>query len=315
MNHHRFSRLLAGSAGVFALVALAGSAAAQNAPEPKPGEPVLGGPPAQDASVPGQKRSFAGAGNQGKERLADRALPPRVFVQALEALRVPDAAEGVRLTAAQEESLRAIHTEFTASVQAFRESHRDEIADLRSKLSPEARAKLDQKARAAGLGVFAESPERSGKDGVKGKGADRSRPKRSPEAAEPPADQMELPASAASDERIRRRLAEILQGAPNPKDAQAKAMSVLSDPQRAVVKTEIERLRKAQEQKRAEGAPAADLSDLPENARRRLENLPPEQRQQAIKRFREQRAKRGGEPKPAPKPHEGDVPDPAAPPK
>jgi hypothetical protein len=313
MNHRLYSRVLAGSLGAWALVALAGLAAAQNTTDSNPGQPVLSGPPARDAGVPGQKRSFAGAGNQAKERVADRGLPPRVLIQALGVLRAPDAAEDVRLSAAQEEALRSIHSEFLASVRAYAEAHRGEIADLRSKLSPEARAKLDQRARAAGLGVFGDA------DGRPGKGADRPRAKRATELADHPADPMEspdkAPAAANSDERIRQRLAELLQAAPSPKDAQAKAMSVLRDPQRVLVKAEILRLLKIQKQTRAEGASVTDLSGLPENARRRLENLPPEQRQEAIQRFREQRARRGGgEPTPAPKPQDVNVPDEPPPP-
>lgn len=316
MRNRRFSRLLAGSLGALSLVAMAGQAAAQSGADPKPDKPVLGGPTAQDASIPGQKRSFAGAGGQPKDRVADRALPPRIFLQAIGILRAEGTAADVRLSAAQEESLRSIQGEFMASVQAFRESHRDEIADLRSKMSPEARAKFDQRARAAGLAVPGDSQDRPGKDGDKGKGTDRPKAKRAVEPAGHPADMAESPdqppATDTRDERIRRRLGEILRDAPSPKDAQAKAMSILSDPQRVLVQAEIGRLRAIQEQDRAKGAQGGDLSDLPENARRRLENLPPEQRREAIRRLREQRAGRGGEATPAPKPQEVDVPDPSA---
>lgn len=311
------SRSLGAVVGAWALVASAGLAVAQDSKSPKNSDPVLSGPSVNDASIPGQKRSFSAAGKQPGQRQEARAIPPRIFMQALGVLRADNVGDGVRLSAGQEEMIRSIQNEFTVSMKAFRDAHKEEISAIRSQLGPEARAKLDQRARAAGLGGPGEFERRPGEARPAGKpdGAPQAKP------ADHPAEQMDAPGGKAAganekEEASKRRLIEIMESAPKPKDAQAKVMSVLNEPQKELVKIEIERIRKAAEQNRPAAGAGPDLSGLPETARRRLENLPPEQREEAIKRLREQRAQRkAGEARPAPTPDEVNVPAAQDPPK
>jgi hypothetical protein len=320
MSHRRCVRLVAGGLMAWAVVASAGLAAAQEKKQADAEKTVLGGPAVNDAGLPGQKRSFSAAGKSRKDRMEERGTPPRIFIQALGVIRGDQVGEGARLTAGQDEMIRVIHEDFQATMRAYREAHHQEVAALRDKLSPESRAKFDERTRAAGFGGGGDLERRPGKG--KGKDAAKKGEKADEMMDAPAKGKGKGAAGSEGDEAIKQRLVEIMEGAPKPKDAQAKVMSVLNEPQKSLVGAEIERLRKESEEKRpkaAAGAAGADLSGLPEGARERLKNMTPEQREQAVKRFQERRAQRqGGEAKPAPSADEANVPKPdsdAQPPK
>lgn len=329
MNRSLPVRLLATGLAGWALVASAGLAVAQDSNRPardKPAGAPLGGPAVRDAGIPGEKRSFANTGKSPRDRMESRGVPARVFMQAINVIRGDQVGEGARLTAGQEELIRAVQADFQSSMKSYMDAHRDEVSALRSQLSPESRAKFDQRTRAAGLGGPGGPEGRAGK----AKRTPDGRPaKKGGAGADHPAEEMDAPGkpapgapgSAGNDEAVKRRLVELMEAAPKAKDAQAKVMSALSEPQKALVKTEIERLRKKGEQDRSPGAAAApgtDMPALPENARERLKNMTPEQREEAMKRLRERRGQgQGGQAKPAPGIDEVDVPAPEreAPPK
>ncbi len=314
-----------------------GQASGTSAPKD---EPVLKGPAVDDHSVPGQRGKFGGPG-QGKGKEREQALPPRLMIQAIEVLKKDSTPAEARLTDAQEQKIRAVQEEFRSSQREFVQANREEIVKLRSQLGPEARKKVDERLRSLpGIGGPGRGPG----------GADKAlgRPDGKGKGQEPKADEkddMMQQAAPAQQEAAIARLKELVEKAPDPKDAQTKAWAVLSDPQKAIVKKEIERLRMQGPDRKGgpkpDGAapggehpgpmlpPGAigpdgklDMSKLPPRMRERLESLTPEQREAAIKRLQQKGRPGAGEKggvkreraedgsKPAPSMDEVDVPKP-----
>lgn len=136
------------------LLTLAGTATAQpdRRPDgPRDGQPALRGPDVRDNSVPGEKRRFAPGKGQGKDRLDDRGTPPRLFMQAIRVLKDNETPDDARLTPEQDKELQSIQNDFRGEMKAYLDDHREEVQGLREKIGPEARAKLENKLRAAGF--------------------------------------------------------------------------------------------------------------------------------------------------------------------
>lgn len=297
-----------GAAGLFisALVLSAGHALAQNAPS----DSVLRGPAVKDNAVPGEKGSFSKGAKGKKGREMDAPLPPRMFLGALNVLRGDQVAEKVRLTPEQDEKIRSIQKEFGATVEAYMSQHGAEVRELMPQLAPEARREAARRMRGALHGTGIEKPGKPAKGGPD-QGGD-------PMSTDAPT------GTPQQQEAAKARLKELFENAPSPKDAQAKVWNVLTDSQRPLVEAELKRLReqpgKGENPQRPgaakEGAqkPAeVDLSQLPEPLRQRLESLPPEKREEAIRRFQERRKGGNGGPgqdKPAPNMDDVNVPNP-----
>jgi hypothetical protein len=310
--------------GLLSLVLAAGTARGQDS---KPADGTLEGPKVKDNSMPGQKRPF---GEGERRKAGERPTPMPVIAKAMDALRGEKAGEN-RLSEDQETRIKSVMDEFLTSTREYMQKHREEIGSLRSQLSPEDRAKVDQAFGGEGR------PLRPGKGGFKGgeKKEDGGKPKGPPPKDGPMGDPMMegpgegKPVDAEASAKARARLSEIAAGRPKPEDAQAKAWAVLTEPQRTILDAEVKKLSEEMGKKAREGRPGGDLSDLkgktpeeimndpriPERLRERLKNMPAEQREEAIKRFleRERGGGKGGEKggeKPAPSPSDVNVPRP-----
>ncbi|MBL8886523.1 MAG: hypothetical protein JNK16_07675 [Phycisphaerales bacterium] len=274
MNAKLFALALVVAAGV--PVALA---------EPAAGDPVLQGPKVVDGGVPGTRRPFGdGQGGDNKQRLADRPMPQMEFMRAVGALRDESTPENLRLTEEQQAKIKAINQDFEQSMRAFRDAHKGEFEEMRGKFGDRGRP-----------------PRGEGKPGPDANGDQMAPP--------PPPPSKE---GAPADGAVRQRFEELRAQAPSPKDAQAKIFAVLTDEQKPIVQERLETIKKTmaergmegkareevrrriQKQNEAGGAQGKfDPANLPPKLQERLANMTPEEREQAIQRFRE-RGGRGG---------------------
>jgi hypothetical protein len=293
------------------LILFAGHAIAQQDKAP------LKGPSGNDNSVPGETRRFAGQGGDRKERAAQAPVRHPMFMKALDVLR-GDADASVRLTDAQEEGIRKADADLRDKTQAFRTEHQAQIRDLMSKLTPEDRRRFAALAgmmgndRADGRG----QPQRRPAAGGQGKRPE-GRPARAPEGDG-------MMTDPAQSEAARDQLRALMETAPRPEDSHKAIFALLTDSQRPLVEKEIERLRTEMDKRAQEGGKQLDreaerakrtldkkdapdgksdaaggkditsIDDprIPERARERLKNLPPEQQREALRRMRE-RLKQG----------------------
>lgn len=278
MNAKLFALALVVAAGVPAALA-----------EPAAGEPVLQGPKVVDGGVPGTRRPFGdGQGGDNKQRLADRPMPQMEFMRAIGALRDEKTPENARLTDDQQAKIKAINQEFEQSMRSFREAHKGEFEEMR------------------------------------GKFGDRGRQPRGEGKPAPNADgEMAPPPPAPPDGAARQRFEELRAMAPSPKDAQAKIFAVLTDEQKPIVQERLEAIKKTMAERGMEGKAREEVrrrlqkqngpdgargkfdpANLPPKMQERLANMTPEEREQAIQRFRE-RAGRGGPDAKRPAPIDG----------
>ena len=215
---------------------------------------ALQGPKVKDQSLPGQRRTLTGKGDPKMDRAG--RLAPRMFERAMGVLRADDASENLKLTEAQDTHVKAIRAEFMGQMKDYLAEHRSEVSDLREKLPPRERGRIDQ---------FL-NPERGqgGPGGPAGRGG-KGRPDGAGPTGQPPAqrdgdmqdDGMEPMVDEAEATAAKERLKEIMEGAPKPADAQARVMAILTEAQRAAVTTEIERIQKEQSERSSAGKPGA----------------------------------------------------------
>jgi hypothetical protein len=293
-------------AAAFLLALSAGGVSAQAEKD----DSALKGPAVTDNAPPGTGGTFGGQ-SDGKKKLQERGLGAREFMRALEVLRGESAGEGVRLTAAQEEQIKAAGEEFRAEVRAYADKHRDELTQLRAKLNPQEQRRLNGFLRQV-------EQERAGKPAAGEKGKAKAKP-----AKQEPAESDDMMSDGkavdeATHTKARDRAMQLIEGAPQPRDLQKKVWAVLSAEQRPVVEAQVKRMQAELEKRRTdqmesrkgEKAPgAADSAKtptweqvkndprVPQQMKDRLERMSPEQRDEAIKRLAERRrqgAEQGG---------------------
>jgi hypothetical protein len=106
-------------------------------------------------------------------------------------------------------------------------------------------------------------------------------------------------------------LKKLMEGAPKPADVQVKVWNTLTEGQRLLMKEEMERLAK---EGRGGADPMLDNPRLPAELREKLANMSPEERREAIRKYREERGKNkkeeGGTSTPPPPMDDVKVPDP-----
>lgn len=331
------------------LMALAGGATAQPSSD-KQGDPVLRGPRITDNSAPGERGSFGGSRGKGAQQ---RPIPQPVFMKAVMTLNADGAPAETRLSAEQEDQLKAIEQEFRDSQREFIKQHRDEVRELSGQLPPEDRARLRELIGAQGgeggrLGKSLKDapgkpPSRGGK-----KNAEKPEAEKAPDEMMAPPTEM---SGAKPDEQqvqaAREKFKSLMEQAPRLEQARGKMWAVLSEPQRQAVEGEIKKVREEMQARQieeskkkkaagggkgadkspdakntdepvrkrpgsgdakrrpdAKGGPALDNppvaiddSRIPAKVRERLKDLPPEQREEAIKKIRENRAAQADKPK------------------
>lgn len=291
------------------VLSVSGLAIAQETP--KDDKDALKGPSVQD-DAPGS-RKFT---QKGVDR-AQAEIPMRVYVQSLNALRGDAAAEDVRLTADQDTQIKAAMAGFQADIAKFRETHESEIRELMAKLSPEDRRKVMSK-----LGpILAAAP--GARNGAKNADKKTKAPAEDPMQGDP----MQVPDAAESAQALDR-LKEIGGTMPQFADAQSKMWGILTEGQRAIVQKELDKYREEQKNKSSKNAtPAAPGQDpimdnprIPQEMKDKLKDMTPEQRREAVRKWREQkkaeREQGDSAPKtqkPAPGMDEVDVPAPEEP--
>ncbi len=308
MSMNRVAWVLVGAAGLALSLAQVARADDQD---------TLSGPKVKDKSVPGERRTLTGKGDPKNERAG--RLPPRVFERAMGVLHGDDVAGDLKLSADQEEKIRAIHDEFRGQMDDYREAHHDEVMQLREKLPPQERRRVDQfmnpeRGPGGPDGEGQKGPGAKGPDGKgpRGKGPEGKRPngpppgeKHGPDGGAPD-DGMQPMVDEQEAQAARDRLKELLDGAPKPADAHARVMAVLNDAQRGAVTKELERIQKesAERGRDAKGPDGAGpdgkgredaLKLLTPEEREKVKGMTPEERREFI------RAKvkdRGGKPKP-----------------
>jgi len=298
--------------GLVAITGLVGLGASWIAPaataggqEPGSGSSAspLSGPEVKDREIPGSRSTFGEGMKDPKMRM--RPTPHPLFMRVVRSLGGEDTPENLRLDQEQERKIRAIEQEFGQAVRAFREEHEDEIQALREKAGmPGEEGGADRAARRRGQ-------EGEGAPPLPPEGAARAR-------RGAPGDQNVSPEAQAARQQLRA----LMQKGPKPDDYEARIWAVLSEPQQALAKERLEKA-KAEFQKRemdgaggppakgakdAQGVDARRISDMtPEQRREALKNMTPEEREELRKRMRERRAAggdraRGSQPQPQDKP-------------
>ena len=259
-------------------VALAGLALSSVAfAQAQPDSDALRGPAVKEGGVPGEQRQFTPGRQRGKEMMGSE-IPHRLFLRALESLRGESAGEN-RLTGEQQAELKKINDEFTASVAKFRAENQEKVRELMPHLSPEDRRRVQQFVDRRGANRGPDQRWNRPKDGA-GEG---------------------MAPDAKKAEEAREKVKELLANAPNPAENHARVYGVLNEGQKKAFKAELDRLREMGRE--MDGRPQQKgMEDLPEGARERIKNLPPEEQERAVKRYferlKEEAAK--GEPKGGP---------------
>lgn len=242
-------------------------------------ERPLSGPPVKEDRPAGLGGQF-GEGRVDRRGPMTERTPIRVYQQAIAKLRGEDAPADLRLTEEQDKQVKEIEQEFRAAAR--------------------------------------QAAERTRRDG-----GQRRRPAEGGEDAMNPA-QME-------DAR---------RAAPRPEDAAVKIYAVLTEKQKAFVEADVQKQREAIERKRSEeyikremakndgqpkpdvrpavrpAAPAAEPRERFRRLMERIQQLPPEEREQLLQRLEQEierrtaepRRQREGERKPAPSMKDVDVP-------
>lgn len=294
--------------GVLALSLLAGQALAQAGGQPGKGGDPLKGPPVRDRGVAGEPRRLSGGGGGDRRENVKRDFPHPMFMRVFDTLRSDSTAEGLRLTEAQEDSIRVLDQEFGEEMDAYREKHKGEVMALRNDLAPEDRRKLDGLMRAAGRSGRPDG-ERPGRPDGKRPGKQGDRPEGGPPAGGPDS-MMEGDApmeggkpdpekAAAAREKVKA----IIEGAPKAADTHVKMMAILSAEQRAefdknLAKAraefdkrndprEIERAREKGKGVKDAAAPTLKIDDprIPAKMRERIKQMPAERQQEALRRL------------------------------
>lgn len=254
----------------------------------------LGGPKVKDNSVPGQTRQFAGG---SREKGAPRPLPPMAMMRAIGSLDEPDAPEGLALTEDQKAQLKSIRDEQQTLMRVYVEQHKDEILTLRDQLPERERRRVDGFLNGPANGPDGPRGERGPKGGAEGRpeGKPQGRPDDAPMDEMPRGERGRkvrggAPEGEPSPEAVaaRQRLRELMEGAPKPEDAQAKAMAVLTPAQQEHVKAQLEEIRaKMQDRQgegRGEGGPRERmLEKLSPEDREKLKGLSPEERREFLR--------------------------------
>ena len=239
--------------------------------EAQPGADALRGPAVKEGGVPGEQRQFTPGRQRGKDMMGSE-IPHRLFLRALESLRGEGAGEN-RLTDEQQAQLKQLNEDFNASVAKYRAENQEKVRELMPQLSPEDRRRVqqfvDRRApnRAPGLDQRRNQP----KDGS-GEG---------------------MAPDAKKSEEAREKVKELLANAPNPAENHARVYAVLNEGQKKAFRAELDRLREMGREMDMRPQQKG-MDDLPEGARERIKNLPPEERERAVKRWLDRQKEEAG---------------------
>lgn len=290
------TRVKLGGLAAALVCVLAGSVVGQAQPSEKP----LGGPPVKSNRPKDMEGQFSEGKGDRRGAMADR-VPARVYLQAVNKLRGDGAPTDLRLSPVQEEKINAIQEDFRKQAKQAQDKMREE------------RARTPQ-------------------------------PKPGEEPMQPAPGDPQRRREGAPD---RARQEELRRLAPNAEDIQVKVWAVLTEPQQRFVQKEVEIAKAEIDKRRGEeymqrqieqqkskqpgagappGPPAQPGPPTPEGRERarrimeKLQQLPPDQREQILKRLEDELDRRaqqnrggqgdGGQRKPPPKMDDVKVPPP-----
>jgi hypothetical protein len=257
---------------VVAGLAVSGVAMAQA----QPGADALRGPAVKEGGVPGEQRQFTPGRQRGKDMMGSE-IPHRLFLRALESLRGEGAGEN-RLTDEQQAQLKQINEDFNASVAKYRAENQEKVRELMPQLSPEDRRRVQQ---------FVD--RRGGPNRMPGLDQRRNQPKDGSGEGMAP--------DAKKAEEAREKVRELLANAPNPAENHARVYGVLNEGQKKAFKAELDRLREMGREMEMRPQQKG-MEDLPDGARERIKNLPPEEQERAVKRYFERLKEEAGKAEP-----------------
>ncbi len=231
------SRFFGTSWAIFTSCLLSGGvaigAANAQAPIDKTAEPALKGPSVgvrPDAK--GKGTGEFGPDAVAKKASAKAAAPVTMaeFVKAIETLRNAPTSDANRLTADEDAKIKAALAEQEQATKTYLDAHRQEIDDLRSKLSATDRAMLDEQLQHGGA-------IRLTKVGFGGKSAVL----RKKDKGTPSADVTNGTATHGKEDtaKTRTRLVELYAGRPKPQDAQTKILAILTPAQADLVSEQL----------------------------------------------------------------------------
>lgn len=231
------SRFFGTSWAIFTSCLLSGGvavgAANAQAPADKTAEPALKGPSVgvrPDAK--GKRTGEFGQDAVAKKASAKAAAPATMaeFVKAIQTLRNAPTPEANRLTADEDAKIKAALAEQEQATKTYLDAHRQEIDDLRSKLSATDRAMLDEQLQRGGA-------IRLNKVGFGGKNAVLRKKDKSAVHADATSDTATLGKEDAA--KTRARLVELYTGRPKSQDAQTKILALLTPAQADLVSEQL----------------------------------------------------------------------------
>ena len=152
------------------------------------------------------------------------------FVKAIQTLRNAPTPEANRLTADEDAKIKAALAEQEQATKTYLDAHRQEIDDLRSKLSATDRAMLDEQLQRGGA-------IRLNKVGFGGKNAVLRKKDKSAVHADATSDTATLGKEDAA--KTRARLVELYTGRPKSQDAQTKILALLTPAQADLVSEQL----------------------------------------------------------------------------
>lgn len=295
------------------LAALAGAATAQD--QTATDTDLLRGPSVTDNHVPGASDSFAGRPMAGaaESRPDDRPISMREFIQSVRSLERQGVADELRLNEGQSAVVEVMLREHRDAVAAWNAEHSEELRELRNSRRPG-----DQARGRRGASDPARADERPRPGQPLDRRIDRT------EKAERLDHRAERRGHRAPlDEATKEQLKALMQTRPSAEPQQAQIWEILTPEQQAFVENDVQRrradalarheMRQQQKQQkksassdRSEGKQAdnrrgkrsskgkregrglpADMTvdEFKQKMLERIENLPPEQQEQALERL------------------------------
>ncbi len=229
------SMSLAALTGLLAPQAALGQVPATPAAPDKATDSALKGPTVGERpTAKGKPQSGFGPDAVAKKSAANKPSAPlgmAEFLKAIDVLRGAPTPEAARLTTEEDARFKAIAADFATSAKTYMETHKQELDDLRAKLSPNDRNMLDMQLERGGA-IKLSKAGFGGKNGVlkkKSKGTGDAQP-----------DAPAAPAQSKDDAaKTRARLVEVYAARPKAEDAQAKILGALTPDQLTIVNEQL----------------------------------------------------------------------------
>ena len=288
--------------------------------------PPLQGPTVDDERAPGTDSRFSMGMERARE--SERPIPLRIYDRELRAISGVKAPAGVRLSEEQRKTIRGFINEHQRALRSFYRAHQQEIDAIRAADKAQSDTKDADQRGLTGLGARRERDQDKGPESRPGNDRQGDRPAtgsgNGPETDRRPSDRQPGAQRGGAWESMspeaRKKMQEIRKQGPQDSAVITRVWGVLTDVQRDHLEGRFEQIRaeemRAREMRKAEQRTSQRTSDrapgdapvtdrLPERLRQRLEGMTPEEREAALKRWRDRRGSAGAD-KPAGAPKRDD---------